>query len=140
MGKRGNARSKARSRREFLKALGIGGFAGYGLTRGILNLSGTTFPQAPNIPPAFEVVPASSSGITFVHENGRSPEYYLPETLGGGGGFLRRGATVRPGGGTVRIPWRPVGARQGTRGGEWCRGGVEHDFRADSVSQAGSLR
>jgi hypothetical protein len=88
MGKRGNARSKARSRREFLKALGIGGFAGYGLTRGILNLSGTTFPQAPNNPPAFEVVPASSSGITFVHENGRSPEYYLPETLGGGGGFI----------------------------------------------------
>jgi hypothetical protein len=88
MGKRGTAGNTARSRRQFLKTLGIGGLAGYGLSGRILNLSGTTFPQEPGDPPAFEVVPASTSGINFVHENGRSPEYYLPETLGGGGGFI----------------------------------------------------
>jgi hypothetical protein len=36
----------------------------------------------------FEQVPASSSGITWKHVNGRSPEYYLPETTGAGCAFL----------------------------------------------------
>ncbi len=31
--------------------------------------------------PLFEEVPPEVSGITWVHENGRSPEHYLPETL-----------------------------------------------------------
>src|SRR4029077_19676814 len=38
--------------------------------------------------PAFAEVPASSSGISWVHVNGRSPEMYLPETTGSGCGFL----------------------------------------------------
>src|ERR1700743_2209760 len=36
----------------------------------------------------FEEVPASSSGITWTHENAMSPERYLPETLGPGCAFL----------------------------------------------------
>src|ERR1700674_5149845 len=36
----------------------------------------------------FEIVPPSASGITWRHSNGRSPEYYLPETTGAGCAFL----------------------------------------------------
>ena len=36
----------------------------------------------------FEEIPASASGITWVHENAMSPERYLPETLGPGCAFL----------------------------------------------------
>src|SRR5438552_2831455 len=39
-------------------------------------------------PALFEEVPASKSGITFVHENAMSAERYLPETLGPGCAFL----------------------------------------------------
>jgi hypothetical protein len=36
----------------------------------------------------FVPIPASSSGIIWRHVNGRSPEYYLPETTGAGCAFL----------------------------------------------------
>jgi len=36
----------------------------------------------------FEIVPPSVSGIVWRHSNGRSPEYYLPETTGAGCAFL----------------------------------------------------
>lgn len=36
----------------------------------------------------FEEVPATKSGISWRHVNGRSPEYYLPETTGAGCAFL----------------------------------------------------
>ncbi len=36
----------------------------------------------------FEEIPASQSGITWRHVNGRSPEYYLPETTGAGCAFV----------------------------------------------------
>ena len=36
----------------------------------------------------FEEVPASRSGIRFVHENAMSPEHYLPETVGAGCAFF----------------------------------------------------
>ena len=36
----------------------------------------------------FEKIPASKSGISWSHVNGRSPEYYLPETTGAGCAFL----------------------------------------------------
>ncbi|MET0556703.1 MAG: CRTAC1 family protein [Vicinamibacteria bacterium] len=39
-------------------------------------------------PPLFEEVPASASGISFVHENAMSPERYLPETMGPGVAFF----------------------------------------------------
>jgi enediyne biosynthesis protein E4 len=42
----------------------------------------------PAAPPLFEEVPASASGITWVHENAMSAERYLPETLGPGCAFL----------------------------------------------------
>src|SRR6266571_7969300 len=38
--------------------------------------------------PLFEEVPASQSGITWVHENARSEKRYLPETLGPGCAFF----------------------------------------------------
>ncbi len=47
-------------------------------------LGGTTGATAP----LFEEVPASASGITWVHENAMSPKRYLPETLGPGCAFL----------------------------------------------------
>ena len=43
-----------------------------------------TLPAAP----LFEELPSSASGITWRHVNGRSPEYYLPETTGAGCAFL----------------------------------------------------
>ncbi|MBA3440662.1 MAG: VCBS repeat-containing protein, partial [Pyrinomonadaceae bacterium] len=36
----------------------------------------------------FEEVPAKTSGITWVHNNARSPERYLPETVGAGCAFF----------------------------------------------------
>jgi hypothetical protein len=36
----------------------------------------------------FEEVPSAKSGISWQHVNGRSPEYYLPETTGAGCAFL----------------------------------------------------
>ena len=36
----------------------------------------------------FESIPPSTSGIDFRHSNGRSAEYYLPETTGAGCAFL----------------------------------------------------
>ena len=36
----------------------------------------------------FELIPPEVSGITWVHRNGRSPEMYLPETVGAGCGFI----------------------------------------------------
>jgi hypothetical protein len=38
--------------------------------------------------PIFEEVPSGTSGITWVHENAKSPERYLPESLGPGCAFL----------------------------------------------------
>ncbi len=42
----------------------------------------------PAEPDLFELVPPSASGITWRHVNGRSPDYYLPETTGAGCAFL----------------------------------------------------
>ena len=38
--------------------------------------------------PLFEEIPSASSGITWVHENARSEQRYLPETVGPGCAFL----------------------------------------------------
>src|SRR5438552_17618919 len=52
-------------------------------------LAGTNS-RAPAGSPAglFEQVPASVCGIAWQHVNGRSPEYYLPESTGAGCAFL----------------------------------------------------
>ena len=76
------------SRREFLGRLGLAGLAGYDLSARILRASDSSIPQAPNGLPVFEVIPSSASRITFERVSGRSPQCYLPETLGGGGGFI----------------------------------------------------
>ena len=48
------------------------------------------FPFAAAAPPKalFEPMPASTTGITWTHSNGRSAGYYLPETTGAGCAFL----------------------------------------------------
>jgi hypothetical protein len=43
---------------------------------------------APATESPFERIPASASGISWIHVNGRSPEKYLPETTGAGCAFL----------------------------------------------------
>ena len=75
------------SRREFLQRLAwsVPAFAGLG-TR---NAWAAYLPDA--TPPSsslFEIVPPAVSGIRWRHTNGRSPEYYLPETTGAGCAFL----------------------------------------------------
>jgi enediyne biosynthesis protein E4 len=77
--------------RRFLKAAGftaLVGLAALGLWGRVLYPSGSSIPQPPNGLPALEEIPSSVTGITFVHDNARSPQFYLPETLGGGGGFI----------------------------------------------------
>jgi hypothetical protein len=71
------------TRRDWVKGFGIA------TTRCLLNpflarsgLSGIT------AKPLFVEVPSSASGITWRHVNGRSAEYYLPETTGAGCAFL----------------------------------------------------
>ena len=71
------------SRRTFIKALGLSVPAA--LT---FSLRGLGFAQASGKNPLFELVPSAVSGIAWHHSNGRSPEYYLPETTGAGCAFL----------------------------------------------------
>src|SRR4029453_15870981 len=56
------------------------------------NLAFPTLPAPPAqpAPPAslFEEIPASARGITWIHENARSPQRFLPESLGPGCAFL----------------------------------------------------
>src|SRR5688572_22751344 len=67
------------SRREFLRILGFAGASA---------VAGPPFHQRAHAAPAlFEEVPASASGISWVHENAMSPERYLPETMGPGVAF-----------------------------------------------------
>jgi hypothetical protein len=76
------------SRRRFLHSLGLLGMGG------VTALTGLPLPgRSAGLPPAakkdlFELVPSSVSGITWKHSNGRSPQYYLPETTGAGCAFI----------------------------------------------------
>jgi hypothetical protein len=74
-----------RSRRAFLSQSLSGLFAS-GLSR-FPWLSGLAMPQSGAKFP-FEIVPPAASGIRWVHQNGRSPEMYLPETVGAGCAFI----------------------------------------------------
>jgi hypothetical protein len=73
------------SRRELLRLLGLApaGFIGAAATARVAAASG---PEAAK--PLFEQIPSAASGIAWRHVNGRSPEYYLPETTGAGCAFL----------------------------------------------------
>jgi hypothetical protein len=69
----------ALTRRDLLKGLAVSALGGaLPRTGGARPL--TEFP--------FEQVPASASGITWRHVNGKSPEKYLPESTGAGCAFL----------------------------------------------------
>jgi enediyne biosynthesis protein E4 len=71
----------ARSRRDFLHLLALAGIAS-ATPRGMAG--------APALAagPLFEEIPASASGITWVHENAMSTNRYLPETMGPGVAFV----------------------------------------------------
>ena len=73
------------SRREWLRLLGLApaGFIGSVAAARVGAKGG---PQASK--PLFEQIPLAASGINWKHVNGRSPEYYLPETTGAGCAFL----------------------------------------------------
>ncbi|HEV2494987.1 MAG TPA: CRTAC1 family protein [Terriglobia bacterium] len=77
-----------RGRRSVLKALGLGALGSLGLGRRGLPLSAFSRAEEPSGAFPFELVPAAQSGIAWVHHNGRSSEYYLPETTGAGCAFL----------------------------------------------------
>jgi hypothetical protein len=77
-----------RSRRRFLKAIVIAGLGGGGAVARSLPLFGVPPLEEAGGPAAFEEIPPSASGITWTHTSGQSPQFYLPETLGGGAGFI----------------------------------------------------
>jgi hypothetical protein len=56
--------------------------------RDLLMLAAGAVPARAAAPPLFEEIPASASGISWVHDNAISPEHYLPEALGPGCAFL----------------------------------------------------
>ena len=75
------------SRAHFLRLFGASlGAAGTRLTP-FPSLAGLA-PRTPPTAALFEELPPSSTGITWTHVNGRSSEYYLPETTGAGCAFL----------------------------------------------------
>jgi hypothetical protein len=69
------------SRRLFLRLLGL---AGASSAIGVPSFH----PRLLAAPPLFEEVPATASGISWVHANAMSPDRYLPETMGPGVAFL----------------------------------------------------
>jgi hypothetical protein len=80
------------SRRHFLRSLGLLGLGGgYVLSSELSPLGNTQQAKhtaQPNVRSFFTSVPSSASGITWKHSNGRSPQYYLPETTGAGCAFI----------------------------------------------------
>ncbi len=75
-----------------MRALGLSGIAVSGTFSRAAPFLGSALPStgvsgANSVFP-FEEIPPSASGITFRHVSGRSPEYYLPETTGGGCAFI----------------------------------------------------
>lgn len=81
------------TRRQFLNRLyflGSGGLAELPAVSFLLRVS-STYP-AESIPtptkPLFEEVSSNASGIAWRHVNGRSPDYFLPETTGAGCAFF----------------------------------------------------
>ena len=68
------------SRRDFVRLLGL---------TGISAVAGASpYRARAAASPLFEEVPASASGISWVHENAMSADRYLPETMGPGVAFV----------------------------------------------------
>src|SRR6267378_2165273 len=81
------------SRRQFVKGLSLAGGGSLAKYRRIdfilRSRSGTPAGFAPaSQKTLFQEVPSAATGITWRHENGRSPDYFLPETTGAGCAFL----------------------------------------------------
>ena len=84
------------SRRNFLRGLGLAGLNAALAPFGFWRTADSLFPRraasspaaAPTGGPFFQQVPHSETGISWVHVNGRSPEMYLPETVGAGCAFV----------------------------------------------------
>jgi enediyne biosynthesis protein E4 len=74
------------SRRRFLQVLGSTGMAS--MLAGPGSLRALALPRREQSSPAFAEIPASVSGISWAHVNGRSPMAHLPETVGAGCAFL----------------------------------------------------
>jgi len=80
-------------RRNFLQTLARAAVAPIGLPRFLALPFLRRLPSAPGEPQEtacalFAEIPAAKSGITWEHVNGRSSEYYLPETTGAGCAFF----------------------------------------------------
>jgi len=67
--------------------LQILGWSGLGGTLGRMNPPAAAL-AVNETAPAFEEIPSSASGISWVHVNGQSPDMYMPETVGPGCAFL----------------------------------------------------
>ena len=81
------------TRRDFLRALSAnlcisGGLPAFGALPFLQKFAARTDSPQETRRPLFEEVPAAKSGIAWRHVNGRSAEYYLPETTGAGCAFL----------------------------------------------------
>src|SRR5216683_1445132 len=81
------------TRRQFVSRASIAGSACFARARSFNSLPGfhTASPASgvQTLPkPLFVEVPPAATGITWRHVNGRSPEYYLPETTGAGCAFF----------------------------------------------------
>jgi hypothetical protein len=72
-----------RSRRDFLKRM-----FGAAVASGLPGLPRVLAAAASPVVYPFDEIPASKSGITWVHNSGLSDEKYLPETTGSGCAFL----------------------------------------------------
>src|SRR5262252_9908224 len=78
------------SRRDFLKEFSLTCLGNRLLSSNsrVGRIRSTTGFGQPSTEPYFIAVPPSASGISWKHVNGRSPDYYLPETVGAGCAFL----------------------------------------------------
>src|SRR5579863_7264095 len=76
------------SRRRFLRMLGATGAGCTGIGSALSGSDLLAALSARQSAPDFEEIPATASGISWVHVNGRSPMAHLPETVGAGCAFL----------------------------------------------------
>jgi len=74
------------SRRRLLQLLGLSGLES-AIAPATWGTAAAPIDETPSLP-AFEEIPGSASGISWVHVNGQSPEMYMPETVGAGCAFL----------------------------------------------------
>jgi hypothetical protein len=87
----GTSSQIVRSRRHFLRLLSLTGastVAGLTPFRAGASAAAPLSESQRAAAPLFEEIPASASGIAWVHQNAMSPNRYLPETMGPGVAFV----------------------------------------------------